>query len=367
MATAPINYDLPKRINDRELFGEANPVEGEIPKTGVCGHWLWYNKVTGESSTFFCNSPKCCYKDCQEAWARRRINMIQELVEKYYLSVFFTLTIERPKDKSAIDLEDRKRAWEQIPYWWSKMRKRLSRYAKDLGTNFEFVAIIEAHKADDYPHIHGFWNIYIDCDILSQMWSECAPGKIVKLRTVDSPEKAAKYLGEVKDGTYRVAKYVGKEEAIRGAQLVGENRHSMWRTKGLKTEEELRKCLTPECECDMKEWMLLKHPPNDIVVYDDKELENAKAQFFGEDLEAACSPVSSGSFEESVKNLEAEKYEAFYAENQEIAATETKDQRNDKKREEQVEIWQLSEELLDHWNGYQRERILPPQVRMKLG
>src|SRR3990167_7978965 len=84
-----------------------------------CGRWMWANHITGERRTFYCNSPKCEKPECKIAWARKRIAIVDGLIRKYKLNRFFTLTVDRS--------EEQRKAWSDISYWWSILRKRFAR------------------------------------------------------------------------------------------------------------------------------------------------------------------------------------------------------------------------------------------------
>lgn len=283
-----------------------------------CQHWILYNRATGMSTYFSCNSPRCSRAECNECWARKRIAMAQNLISKYHLTRFFTLTISRKYDADI--------SWQSISTWWHTFRQRMRRLAIDYGIRLQFFAILECHK-DGYPHIHGFWNIHIDHEDLSRIWSECAPGHVVDVRTVDDSLDAADYLG------MNAGRYIGKKQAVDAGRKVRKRKRTMWRSTGMKTDYELHKIsLDNECDPDYtKVWILDKHPIP-VVLEDSHETEQQ-----GCELERTCSTTSEGGIEESRRVMEAEVRTDERSEGEEVTESESENQCGDTPREREVD------------------------------
>jgi hypothetical protein len=116
------------------------------------------------------------------------------------------------------------------------MRKRLRRRFKE----FRFVAVLEKHKQNDRPHIHGFTNVWLSQSEWSVMWNECGGGKIVWVEKVRS-EEVSEYVGK----EISVARYVGKENLAVNRKKI----RKLWRSKGMKASFELK---------EDKTWCIIK-------------------------------------------------------------------------------------------------------------
>ena len=145
------------------------------------------------------------------------------MIDEYSLTRFFTLTLDREYIPAKMD------AWDYVHSPWLKFRKRVSRKFKD----FRFVAILEHHKNKNYPHIHGFTNIWMEQALWSKMWDLCKGGKIVWVEQVESPD-----LSEYVSKQIEVAKYVGKENLVAGYKEKRKHR-TLWRSENTKARFEL--------------------------------------------------------------------------------------------------------------------------------
>lgn len=240
--------------------------------------------------------------------------MANDLIKRYHLTRFFTLTISRKYDENI--------SWQNISAWWATFRHRMKRLAKDYGIRLQFFAILECHK-DGYPHVHGFWNIHIEQEDLSRIWSECAPGHIVDVRTVNDTENAADYLG------MDVGKYIGKKQAIDAGRKVAKRKRTMWRSKGMRTDYELmKKSVDNECDPDYtRVWVLDKHPiPIVLEEEHEKKLE-------GSILEGTCSTVPPEGSETGFSDMETEVRTHERVEGQETTGAESENKRGDTPRE----------------------------------
>ncbi len=270
-----------------------------------CGNWIFKNKVTGEVRTFYCNSPKCAHEECNLAWCRKRVAIANDLVRRYGLTRFFTLTIDRSLTK--------KKAWELMPYFWSKFRKRMKRYGETEGKDFKFFAVLEATKSG-FPHVHGFWNLWIKKDKLIEIWRKCAPGYIVDVKAVRDDEDASRYLGE------GVTKYLGKQQSIDGARLAGHRARVMWRSAGLLTEKELDK----KARKGYSEWTLLKEGTEYEAEQERRNLEGTHRA----DTEESAEPGG--------KDMEAEVRSLQHVKDKEVARATGEDKLRNTEREGEV-------------------------------
>lgn len=191
----------------------------------ACGEWAFYNTSTKELSRWFCGSSHCHRIRCQKLFWSRRVKLISALINEYSLIRFFTLTLDRKIIPKGID------PWEYITHPWSKFRKRMNRRFND----FRFVSILEAHKNNAFPHIHGFTNIWMSQGDWKTMWKESEGGEIVWIEKVKN-ENASSYVTK----TLEVAKYVGKENLIRACKE-RKGKRTLWRSKNTKAEYELQK------------------------------------------------------------------------------------------------------------------------------
>ena len=215
----------------------------------VCGEWAFYNKATKELSRWFCGSSHCHRPECRNLFWSARVRLISALIKEYNLIRFFTLTLDRSNIPGVVD------PWDYITYPWSKFRKRMSR----RFTDFRFVAILEAHKNNDYPHIHGFTNVWMNQRDWVNMWKESEGGEIVWIEKVKD-EKASSYVSK----TLEVAKYVGKENLIKACKK-RKGQRTLWRSKNTKAKFELQKS---------KDWCIVK----DKVFNEDGQLTDYHAK-----------------------------------------------------------------------------------------
>jgi len=215
----------------------------------ACGEWAFYNNKTKELSRWFCGSSHCHRVRCQKLFWSCRVRLISALIEEYSLIRFFTLTLDREIIPENID------PWEYITHPWSKFRKRMNRRFND----FKFVAILEAHKNNDYPHIHGFTNVWMNQRDWANMWKESEGGEIVWIEKVKD-ENASSYVSK----TLEVAKYVGKENLIKACKK-RKGQRTLWRSKNTKAKYELQKS---------EEWSIVK----DKVYNEDGKLTDYHAK-----------------------------------------------------------------------------------------
>ena len=239
-----------------------------------CGSWAWYNNTKKERSPFFCGSGTCSRDRCKEAFSHKRITLISDLVNEYKLNKFFTLTLDRAKIPE-------EKAWMDISFIWNKCRTVLTR--KYVGMNY--LAVLEAHKNDAYPHIHGFTDKYIDQAVLSWHWDACGGGRVVDIRKVDD-KKIASYVSK----ELNAAKYVGKNNIVGAKQRV---RRTFWRSTKMKSKRELT-------ESD-EDWLLIKSP----IYVDGEERIDGNAECKGKDLESAFRAIPSSGAQVCEQNLEA--------------------------------------------------------------
>lgn len=280
-----------------------------------CRPMYWYNTITFERVPYYCNSPKCFRPGCLEHWSRKRLAICNDLISRYGLTRFFTLTVDRSMQPAE--------AWKMISTWWESFRHKVKGWLRKLGRPaLKFIAVLEAHK-DGYPHIHGFWNIYIPQNILADIWAECAPGEIVHVEQVKDSKSASEYLGT------EMGKYLGKEQSVNGARMAGHRKRSFWRSKGLYTKFELDK----REKVRDTEWTLVK------------EFKNAKEKWQGDDMEAACQPLPEESIGAGQPKLETQARKSVTGEeNQVPAGTEGQGQCRDSQTQGELDY------------GYETER-----------
>jgi len=188
----------------------------------VCGEWAWWHEDHGYQR-FFCGSGNCPRQKCRTLFWSRRVRLISSLIEEHDLTRFFTLTL----DRGFIPIK--MNPWDYVHGPWSKLRKRLGR----RFTNFKFVAVLEHHKNKDYPHIHGFTNVWVRQMLWSTLWNECKGGRVVWVERVKTPELSS-YVSK----SLEVVKYVGKENLVSGYKEKGKHR-TLWRSQKLKVKKDL--------------------------------------------------------------------------------------------------------------------------------
>lgn len=259
-----------------------------MPLNG-CGKWAWIDLENRSTyGRFFCGRSTCFRAVCRKKFWRARIRLISDLVVKYDLKRFFTLTID-PRHLS-VDQS----AWLYIHKPWSKLRKRINR----RFPGWKYIAVLEGHKSRDVPHIHGFTDVWMLQKEWSQMWSDCKGGKIVWVEKVKD-EKLSNYVSK----TLEVAKYVGKENLEKGYK---ENKgfRTLWRSKNTRADFELQK---------EKRYSILRMD----VYNEDGTLtdffakkgvwSNGKKKRQRKDLERTRGPIFEKSTKDSFQHLEAKK------------------------------------------------------------
>lgn len=216
------------------------------------------------------------------------MRLISALIEEYDLKRFFTLTLRRsiiPKEQDP---------WEYIHHPWSKFRKRMNR----RFASFKFVAVLEAHKNNEYPHIHGFTNVWMHQRNWSTMWSECKGGDIVWVEKV-----ADLQLSEYVSKSLEVARYVGKEQLL-DAYKQRKRHRTLWRSENTKAKFELN---------TSSEWCIIQekvyNENGEMLDYFSKKgvWSGSQAKCKRENLEGTRSALPEKSTETSVQDMEAEK------------------------------------------------------------
>jgi hypothetical protein len=109
--------------------------------------------------------------------------------------------------------------------------------------SFLFVAVLEGHKDELWPHLHGFTNTFMWQEDWSTMWEECGGGRVVWVEQV-ADLQLSKYVSK----QINVAKYVGKQQLLAGYRERRKHR-ALWRSTGLKAKYELQ---------ISKEWSIVK-------------------------------------------------------------------------------------------------------------
>ncbi len=187
-----------------------------------CGEWGIYHEKYGVIR-WFCDQANCFRPRCRTKFYFARIDLLTALIDEYKLTRFFTLTLDREFIKG--------NAWDYIHDPWSKFRKRMNR----KFDNFKFVAILESHKDRNFPHIHGFTNIWMSTRQWSFIWNDCKGGRIVWLEAIED-----KNLSSYVSKSIEVSKYVGKENLLVGHKQRG-NHRTLWRSRGMKAKFELQR------------------------------------------------------------------------------------------------------------------------------
>lgn len=185
-----------------------------------CGKYAMVNIKTGSIWPALCGCRSCERKECRELYASRRIAQVQGVVVTNALNRFITLTVD-PKNFTSD-----KDAWEKIPHVWLKLRKRLCRAFPGI----KFIMLLEKHKKNNRPHIHGFLNRYIPVEWLWKNWEECGGGHNGYMELIKGNfEEVSRYVGK----ELSVYKYVGKD-CINIGNYVKRKQRIMWKSVGLK-------------------------------------------------------------------------------------------------------------------------------------
>lgn len=252
-----------------------------------CGTWGWYNHSTKEYKVFYCNSLKCGRDRCRTVAHYRRVLEVQHAIDNHGLDKFFTLTLNRqtvPEGQSP---------WKYIAYVWNRFRTKVKRMFPD----FEYIAVLEAHKDSRYPHIHGFTSTYMHVTEWSKLWESCGGGKIVWVEKVKD-NGASDYVGK----QITVAKYVGKENMVNAYKCKPFRGRTIWRSRGI--SKPTKKSV------DMADrWSIIKGDVfnGEGVILDSwGGIEDGENKREGQNMEGTFEDVPKESFESSKLNMEAQ-------------------------------------------------------------
>lgn len=246
---------------------------------------------------WYCNSPRCERESCRNHFYHDRVALISDLVEKYALFRFFSLTLDRSKSKEE--------SWEIISDYWANFRHLVKRGVRRLVTvkdkdiqvvkfapvrEWKYVAILEAHPSDEYPHIHGFTSHWMEQAVWSALWDKATKGSfVVDVRYVKDVSKVGDYVGK----DLSVSKYVGKDQMLT-ARNMGRKKRMLWRSNGLKSDAEL-------CKQRDTDWRIIRE-----AVYDGNgNFDPVKGGMYVK-LEATRGSIPSRCLEEGFKDVEAE-------------------------------------------------------------
>lgn len=208
------------RVPDNDIL----PIPGQTVPSAACGRWAMLNLVTRAYYRWFCGCRNCPREVCRKRFHYRRIRLLQGVVDEHKLTRFFTLTLDPEMVPDGVD------AWSYVSTVWSRMRHRLSRAC---GRSPKYIAVLEKHKQNDRPHIHGFIDHYLPWEEWRRHWEECGGGKGVYLEYMKEGDSAAEYVSK----SLKVVKYVGKDNMIGVPPGV----RTLWRSLGTKFSGELTK------------------------------------------------------------------------------------------------------------------------------
>lgn len=217
-----------------------------------------------------CGHRACDRVACRKAFYGHRVRLCQSAVTEAGCTRFFTLTLD-----PAMVTGD---PWEYIAYPWSKLRKRIAK----RRPGWQYLAVLERHKDRDWPHVHGFTDIWLDKRDWTDQWAASGGGRITWIEAVDTVN-----VGEYVSKQLDVAKYLGKQQ-LTGTYHAGKQVRTLWRSKGMRFEWELTK---------EPGWCILKEPMFDgegrLTEYGERwRIRNgAETQCGGQDVEATCRTV----------------------------------------------------------------------------
>ncbi len=335
---------------------------------GSCQRYMMFDWETGDYWPAKCNCRSCRYLACRVGYAKRTAKRINQDITLNGLDKFFTLTLGRDQFETPAE------AWDGIAAIWSKFMRRCRR----VYGNFGYVAVLEKHPDNDWPHIHFACNQYMpvmrktkvsECDeksfwdfreplallkrkdvrTVQEMWWECGGGHVVwaKQRQDGLDEYFCKGM--------RTSEYTTKDFVDIG-DYVKRRKRVVWRSQGLIRAEAAQKA-TVKFVKGYKPWNefgrreLTTQEINGII---DREALNTTAKEsgheerqIGQELEGTFEEVSFRGFEESKQIMEAyRRRQAELGEGQGATQKKNGDQRRDQKVDRQVtfEDWSVRDE-----------------------
>jgi len=149
------------------------------------------------------------------------VRLLSDLVTTHGLIRFFTLTLDPSHCVGD--------PWDYVAHPWSKLRKRIAK----RHPGWKYVAVLERHKDRDWPHIHGFTDVWMAKADWTDHWDACGGGRITWVERVDTAA-ATTYVSKQLD----VARYCGKDQLV-GSVHAGKRVRTLWRSKGMRLDWEL--------------------------------------------------------------------------------------------------------------------------------
>ena len=186
-----------------------------------CGKWQFVNQATGEYRPFYCGGRSCGRPECISKFYKSRIRLISDCIKEFNLDKFYTLTLDPVSFRSDDE------AWDKIADIWHRARTGIQR---DYP-GFHYISVLESHKKNSRPHIHGFTNTWIHQREWSKRWSACGGGIITWVERVEGDPQ----LYVCKE--LEIARYVGKDNLQNARQLAGHRKRTLWRSR-IKTKAE---------------------------------------------------------------------------------------------------------------------------------
>ena len=218
-------YQFHELVNYDELLPPQKFVR-RVPekRRKTCGQYLMYNTRTKTYWQHRCNLRTCQRIECRKIYAWKRQQQIKDVAELNNLDKFITLTLDQKKFASAKD------AWSKIAHIWEKFRKRLVRKHRGI----KFICILEKHKKNNFPHIHGLirWtgstgkSLFIDKEWVDKNWEECGGGSVCEVEQVVGDISG--YLSK----SLNISKYFGKGN-LDISRWVSPRQRVMWMSRGL--------------------------------------------------------------------------------------------------------------------------------------
>jgi len=131
--------------------------------------------------------------------------------------------------------------------WWEPWRKFRYVIGRKYGY-FSYLAVLEKHRENDRPHIHGITSLWLPQEEWSTRWVAVGGGPVVDIRVVRD-EAFADYFAK----DYGVAGYFGKDNMTQA--YVRQRRRTIFASRDVTAWEKEQRRQAPSSP-----WMMIQAP-----------------------------------------------------------------------------------------------------------
>jgi len=215
--------------------------EWPLPPPG-CGQWIMFNQETGKFGPYFCGSARCPHQECKDKFWSKRVQRLHAFGKHFHRPPDHTMksfTLTYPDTLS--DQE----AWDQ----WHPPWKNFKYVMKRKHGSFSYIAVLEKHKENNRPHIHGLTNLkYVEQAEWSERWEAASGAPVVWINEVKEAN-LAKYFSK----EFGIARYFGKENML--LAFLKTHHNSIFASQDVTAHEKAMRA-----KAGKSPWLLVKKP-----------------------------------------------------------------------------------------------------------